>query len=65
MYFVFIEGEGYNFVLIGRVLPCIVYFKVGVFFLYVEVTGLIFPREGVCLYYNMVFIKNCSSRRNV
>ena len=49
MYFVFIEGQGYNFGLIGRVLPCSVYFKVGVtaFFLHVEVTVLIFPREGV------------------
>ena len=49
MYFVFIEGQGYNFGLIGRVLPCNVYFKVGVtvFFLHVEVTVLIFPREGM------------------
>ena len=55
MYFVFIEGQGYNFGLIERVLPCTVYFKVGVtvFFLHVEVTTLIFPRERVgCAYYN-------------
>lgn len=45
MYFVFIEGQGYNFGLIGRVLPCSV--GVTVFFLHVEVTVLIFPREGV------------------
>ena len=49
MYFVFFEGQEYNFGLIGRVLPCSVYFKVGVtiFFLHVEVTALIFSREGV------------------
>ena len=54
MYFVFIEGQGYNFGLIERVLPCTVYFKVGmtVFFLHVEVRTLIFPRERVGCAYN-------------
>ena len=47
MYFVFIEGQGYNFGFIATFLPCSVYFKVGVFFFHVEVTALIFPREGV------------------
>lgn len=69
MYFVFIEGHEYNFGLIGRVLPCSVYFKVGVtiFFLHVEVTGLIFCQEGVGFAYILtgVFIKNRSSRRKV
>ena len=71
MYFVFIEGQGYNFGLIERGLPCTVSFKVGVtvFFLHVEVSTLIFPREGMGFaynnYYNRVFMKNPSSRRKV
>ena len=69
MYFVFIEGQGYNFGLIGRVLPCSVYFKVGVtvFFFACRGNSSDFSqrRYGVCLYYNRVFIKNPSSRRKV
>ena len=60
MYFVFIEGQGYNFGLIGRVLPCSVYFKVGVTvsFLHVEVTVLIFPREGVGFAYITTWVSS-------
>ena len=70
MYFVFFEGQGYNFGLIGRVLYCSVYFKVGVTVVFFACRGnssdFSERRCGVFLkYYNRVFIKNPSSRRKV